>query len=157
MPENLIYAGKLKLTDKVTDYNIDAGKLVLSPTRTYAPVIRQILEEMRPEIHGMIHCSGGGQTKILHFIDNLHVIKDNLFSVPPLFEMIHDMSGADWREMYSVFNMGHRLEIYAAPANAKRIIEIAAGFNLEAKIIGRCEASDEKKLTISSEFGMFEY
>jgi phosphoribosylformylglycinamidine cyclo-ligase len=155
LPHNLIYSGKLKLTDKVTDYKIDAGKLVLSPTRTYAPVIRQILEEMRPEIHGMVHCSGGGQTKILHFIDNLHVIKDNLFDVPPLFEMIHDMSGSDWREMYSVFNMGHRMEIYTAPANAQRIIDIAASFNLEAKIIGRCEAHDGKKLTISSKFGVF--
>ena len=157
LPSNLIYSGKLKLTDKVTDNEIDAGKLVLSPTRTYAPVIRQILEEMRPEIHGMVHCSGGGQTKILHFIDNLHVIKDDLFPVPPLFEMIHDMSGTDWREMYSVFNMGHRMEIYVAPANAKRIIEIAAGFNLKAKVIGHCEAHDKKKLTISSEFGTFEY
>jgi len=157
LPDNLIYSGKLKLTDKVTDHKIDAGKLVLSPTRTYAPVIRQILEEMRPEIHGMIHCSGGGQTKILHFIDNIHVIKDNLFSIPPLFEMIHNMSGNDWREMYSVFNMGHRMEIYVNQANAKRIIEIAAGFNLEAKIIGFCEAYNKRKLTISSEFGTFEY
>ena len=157
LPDNLIYSGKLKLTDKVTNYKIDAGKLVLSPTRTYAPVIRQIIEEMRSEIHGMIHCSGGGQTKILHFTDNLHVIKDNLFSVPPLFEMIHEMSGTDWREMYSVFNMGHRMEIYTTPANAKRIIEIAAGFNLEAKIIGRCETYNKKRLTITSEFGTFEY
>jgi phosphoribosylformylglycinamidine cyclo-ligase len=157
LPDNLIYSGKLKLTDKVTDYKIEAGKLVLSPTRTYAPVIRKILEEMRSEIHGMVHCSGGGQTKVLHFINNLHVIKDDLFSVPPLFEMIHDMSGTDWKEMYSVFNMGHRMEIYTAPANAKRIIEIAAGFNLEAKIIGRCEAYNKKRLTISSEFGTFEY
>ena len=157
LPDNLIYSGKLKLTDKLTDYKIDAGKFVLSPTRTYAPVIRQILEEMRSEIHGMVHCSGGGQTKILHFIDNLHVIKDNLFSIPPLFEMIHDMSGTDWKEMYSVFNMGHRMEIYTVPANAKRIIEIAAGFNLEAKIIGRCETHDKKRLTISSEAGTFEY
>jgi len=157
LPDNLIYSGKLKLTDKVTDYNIEAGKLALSPTRTYAPVIRQILEEMRPEIDGIVHCSGGGQTKILHFVDNLHIIKDNLFTVPPLFEMIHKMSGADWREMYSVFNMGHRMEIYTPPANAKRIIEIAAGFNLEAKVIGRCEACDKKKLTISSGAGVFEY
>ena len=157
LPDNLIYSGKLKLTDKLTDYKIDAGKFVLSPTRTYAPVIMQILEEMRSEIHGMVHCSGGGQTKILHFIDNLHVIKDNLFSIPPLFEMIHDISGTDWKEMYSVFNMGHRMEIYTVPANAKRIIEIAAGFNLEAKIIGRCETHDKKRLTISSEAGTFEY
>jgi phosphoribosylformylglycinamidine cyclo-ligase len=159
LPDNLIYSGKLKLTDKIKVANseIDAGKLALSPTRTYAPVIRKILEEMRPEIHGMVHCSGGGQTKILHFIDNLHVIKDNLFPVPPLFEIIRDMSGTDRKEMYSVFNMGHRMEIYTAPANAKRIIEIAAGFNLDAQIIGRCEASDKKRLTISSEFGTFEY
>ena len=157
LPANLVYSGKLKLTDKVANIEMDAGKLALSPTRTYAPVIRQILEEMRSEIHGIVHCSGGGQTKILHFIDKLHVIKDNMFPLPPLFSMIHDMSGVDWREMYSVFNMGHRMEIYADHANAKRIIEIAAGFNLEAKIIGRCEANDKKALTISSEFGTFEY
>ena len=157
LPDNLIYSGKLKLTDKVTDYKIDAGKLALSPTRTYAPVIRKILEEMKAEINGMVHCSGGGQTKILHFIDNLHIIKDNLFAVPPLFEMINEMSGTDWKEMYSVFNMGHRMEIYTAPENANRIIEIAAGFNLDAKIVGRCEAHDKKRLTISSEFGVFDY
>ena len=157
LPDNLIYSGKLKLTDKVTDYKIDAGKLALSPTRTYAPVIRKILEEMKAEINGMVHCSGGGQTKILHFIDNLHIIKDNLFAVPPLFEMINDMSGTDWKEMYSVFNMGHRMEIYTAPENANRIIEIATGFNLDAKIVGRCEAHDKKRLTISSEFGVFDY
>ncbi|MDR2886674.1 MAG: phosphoribosylformylglycinamidine cyclo-ligase [Bacteroidales bacterium] len=157
LPENLIYSGKLKLTDKVTEHKIDAGKLVLSPTRTYAPVIRQILEEMRPEIDGMVHCSGGGQTKILHFIDRLHVIKDNMFPVPPLFEIIHNMSGAGWKEMYGVFNMGHRMEIYTQPASAQRIIDIAGYFNIEAKVTGRCEACDTKKLTISSGYGVFEY
>jgi phosphoribosylformylglycinamidine cyclo-ligase len=154
---DLIYSGKLKLTDRVTDLGIEAGKLLLSPTRTYSPVVRQVIEEMRPSIHGMVHCSGGGQTKVLHFIDKLHVIKDNLFDVPPLFRIIHEQSGSKWKEMYKVFNMGHRFEIYTAPENAARIIEIAAGFNLEARIIGRCEESDSKKLTIKSEFGVFEY
>ena len=157
LPPHLVYSGKLKLTDKVSDHQIDAGKFVLSPTRTYAPVIKQILEEMRPEIHGMVHCSGGGQTKVLHFIDKLHIIKDNLFPLPPLFRIIHDQSGTDWKEMYRVFNMGHRMEIFTNPKNAGRIIEIAAGFNLEAKVIGRCEAHNEKRLTITSEFGKFEY
>jgi phosphoribosylformylglycinamidine cyclo-ligase len=154
---DLIYSGNLKLTDKVTDYNIDAGKLLLSPTRTYAPVIMEVVETMRPDIHGMIHCSGGGQTKVLHFIDKLHVVKDDLFPLPPLFRIIHEQSGNNWKEMYMVFNMGHRLEIYTPPANANRIIDIAAGFNLEARVIGHCEKSDKKKLTIRSEFGEFVY
>lgn len=154
---DLIYSGKLRLTDQVEELGIDAGKLLLSPTRTYAPVIIRIIEEMRSAIHGMIHCSGGGQTKVLHFIDNLHIIKDNLFPLPPLFRIIHEQSGNKWKEMYKVFNMGHRFEIYTSEENAVRIIDIAAGFNLEAKVIGRCEESDKKRLTIKSEFGVFEY
>lgn len=154
---DLIYSGKLKLTDKVTEHKIDAGKLLLSPTRTYAPVIRQILEEMRESIHGMVHCSGGGQTKVLHFIDKLHVIKDNLFPLPPLFSIIQEQSGNKWEEMYKVFNMGHRFEIYTSPENANRIIDIAAGFKLEARVVGHCEKHTGKKVTIRSEFGVFEY
>ena len=154
---DLIYSGKYRLTDPVEGLNTDAGKLVLSPTRTYAPVIIKVLEAMRSEIHGMIHCSGGGQTKVMHFIDNMHVVKDNMFPLPPLFRIIQDQSGTPWSEMYKVFNMGHRFEIYTDNKNAAEIINIAAGFNLEAKIIGYCEASDTKKLTIRSEFGTFEY
>ena len=157
LPYDLFYSGKLKLTDIVEDLNITAGKLVLSPTRTYAPVIKKILESIHPEIHGMIHCSGGGQTKILHFIDNMHVVKDNLFPLPPLFKIIHEQSGTDLREMYQVFNMGHRFEIYTIEKNADAIISIAREFNLEAQVIGYCEASDKKKLTIKSEFGSFEF
>lgn len=157
IPKDLVYTGKLKLTDPVEGTGLNAGKLVLSPTRTYAPVIKKILESMRSEIHGMVHCSGGGQTKILHFIDDLHVIKANLFNLPPLFRLIHEQSGTGWKEMYQVFNMGHRFEIYTDQKNADEIISIASGFNLEAKIIGRCETSDIKKLTIISESGKFEY
>ncbi len=154
---DLIYSGKLKLTEKIQDLDIDAGKLLLSPTRTYAPVIKQILKTLRPAIKGMVHCSGGGQTKITHFIDNLHIIKDNLFPVPPLFRIIHEQSGTAWSEMYKVFNMGHRFEIYTDTESAEKIIEIASRFNLDAKIVGRCEASDSKRLTIKSEFGEFDY
>lgn len=154
---DLIYSGKLKLTDPIVELKMDAGKMVLSPTRTYAPVIKKVIEALRPEIHGMIHCSGGGQTKVMHFIDSLHVVKDNMFTLPPLFKAIHAQSGTPWKEMYEVFNMGHRFEIYTREENASEIIDIAAGYNLEAKIIGHCEASDKKKLTISSEFGSFEY
>ena len=154
---DLIYSGKLRLTDPIEGLNTDAGKLVLSPTRTYAPVIKKILETMRPEIHGMVHCSGGGQTKVMHFIDNMHIVKNNMFPLPVLFQLIQEQSGTPWQEMYKVFNMGHRFEIYTDKKNAASIIDIAAGFNLEAKIIGYCEASDSKKLTISSEFGTFEY
>jgi phosphoribosylformylglycinamidine cyclo-ligase len=157
LPYDLFYSGNLKLTDLITDLNITAGKLVLSPTRTYAPVIKKILETMRPEIHGMIHCSGGGQTKIMHFIDNLHIVKNNLFPLPPLFSLIHEQSGTDWKEMFQVFNMGHRFEIYTGEKNADEIINISKGFNLEAKVIGHCEASGKKRLTIKSEFGSFEY
>jgi len=157
IPRDLIYSGKLKLTDIVAGTGKDAGKLVLSPTRTYAPVINKILGLMRSGIHGMVHCSGGGQTKILHFIDKLHIIKDDLFPLPPLFRLIHEQSGTSWKEMYQVFNMGHRFEIYTDQNNADEIIRIASGFNLEAKVIGRCETSDKKKLTIVSESGKFEY
>jgi phosphoribosylformylglycinamidine cyclo-ligase len=154
---DLIYSGRMKLTDPIEGLNIDAGKLVLSPTRTYAPVIKKVLEKMRPEIHGMIHCSGGGQTKVMHFIDNGRVVKDNMFPLPPLFTIIHEQSGTPWKEMYKVFNMGHRFEIYTDEKNATQIIEIASDFDLEAKVIGHCEASDTKRLTIASVFGTFEY
>lgn len=154
---DLIYSGKYRLTDLIEELNTDAGKMVLSPTRTYAPVIIKILGMMRSEIHGMVHCSGGGQTKVMHFINNLHIVKDNMFSLPPLFRIIQEQSESSWEEMYKVFNMGHRFEIYTNQKNASQIIDIAAGFNLEAKVIGHCEASDRKRLTISSEFGTFEY
>jgi phosphoribosylformylglycinamidine cyclo-ligase len=154
---DLIYSGSMKLTDPIEGLNTDAGKLVLSPTRTYAPVIKKVLEGMRTEIHGMVHCSGGGQTKVMHFIDNIHIVKDNMFQLPPLFRIIHEQSGTAWKEMYKVFNMGHRFEIYTDRKNAAQIIDIASGFSLDAQIIGHCEPSDNKKLTISSESGTFEY
>jgi phosphoribosylformylglycinamidine cyclo-ligase len=154
---DLIYSGKFRLTDPIEGLDTNAGKLVLSPTRTYAPVIKTILESMKSEIHGMVHCSGGGQTKVLHFIDGLHIIKDNLFPLPTLFRLIQEQSGTTWEEMYKVFNMGHRFEIYTDQKNASEIISIASGFNLEARIVGHCEASERKRLTISSEFGTFEY
>ena len=157
LPYDLIYSGKLRLTDPVAGLNTDVGKMVLSPTRTYAPVIKKVLETMRSEIDGMVHCSGGGQTKVMHFVDNLHVIKNNLFPLPPLFRMIQEQSGTDWHELYRVFNMGHRFEIYTREQNASEIIDIAAGFNLEARIVGYCEASDHRRLTVQSEFGTFEY
>ncbi|MFK7000029.1 AIR synthase related protein [Flavobacterium oreochromis] len=158
VPSELVYSGQVHLTDTVVGSPIDAGKLVLSPTRTYAPVIKQILEKYTPsQIHGMVHCSGGAQTKILHFIDNLHVIKDNLFSVPPLFKLIQEQSGTDWKEMYQVFNCGHRMELYVPVEIADDIIVIAQSFNIDAQIVGRVEASETKKLTIKSEFGNFEY
>lgn len=158
VPEELVYSGAMKLTDKVENSPINAGKLVLSPTRTYAPIIKRILEEFTSkEIHGMVHCSGGAQTKILHFVDDLHIIKDNLFSVPPLFKLIQDQSKTDWKEMYQVFNCGHRMEIYVSPETANNIIEISKSFNVNAQIIGRVEASTTKKLTINSEFGTFNY
>ncbi len=159
VPGDLVYSGDVRLTDKVDNSPIDAGKLVLSPTRTYAPVIKQILEKFSSDkIHGMVHCSGGAQTKILHFIeDNLHVIKDNLFAVPPLFKLIQEQSKTDWREMYQVFNCGHRMEIYTDKATADEIIKISNSFNIDAQIVGRVEAADTKKLTIKSEYGVFEY
>ena len=154
---DLIYSGKFGLTDPIDGLDTNAGKLVLSPTRTYAPVIKKILESVKSKIHGMVHCSGGGQTKVLHFIDKVHIIKDNLFTLPPLFRLIQEQSGTSWEEMYKVFNMGHRFEIYTDPKNASEIINIASEFNLDAKIVGHCEASDRKRVTISSEFGTFEY
>lgn len=154
---DLIYSGRLKLTDPIVELKTDAGKMLLSPTRTYAPVIKKVIERLRPEIHGMIHCSGGGQTKVMHFIDDLHIVKDNMFPLPPLFRIIHEQSGTSWHEMYMVFNMGHRFEIYTDGRYASEIIDIAGLFNLEARIIGYCERSDRKKLTIKSEFGVFEY
>lgn len=158
VPENLVYSGKISLTDEVENSPIDAGKLVLSPTRTYAPIIKSILNKFSPnDIHGMVHCSGGAQTKVLHFIENLHVIKDNLFPVPPLFKLIQEQSNTDWKEMYQVFNCGHRMELYVSKDIANEIISISKSFNIDAKIIGRVEANETKKLTISSEFGVFEY
>lgn len=157
VPDELVYSGNVKLTDPVEGVDIDAGKLVLSPTRTYAPVIKKLLDKMRGKIHGMVHCSGGAQTKILHFIENKHVVKDNLFPTPPLFKLIQDQSGTDWKEMYKVFNMGHRMEIYLSPEDANDVIEIAQSFGIEAKIVGRVEDSTEKRLTIISEYGKFEY
>ncbi|SEI84404.1 phosphoribosylformylglycinamidine cyclo-ligase [Dyadobacter sp. SG02] len=155
--EDLVYSGSKKLTDEVADAPLNVGKLILSPTRTYAPVAKALLDEMRPQIHGMVHCSGGAQTKILHFVDNLHIIKDNLLPVPPLFRLIQEESGTSWQEMYKVFNMGHRLEIYLPETYAARVIEISKSFGIDAQVIGRVEASDEKKLTISSEYGTFYY
>ena len=157
VPDELIYSGGLKLTDINEETGLTAGKLVLSPTRTYAPVIKRILEEMRSDIHGMVHCSGGAQTKIMDFVEGKHVIKDNLFPIPPLFKVIKEQSGTDWKEMYKVFNMGHRMEIYLAPENAERIIEISKSFGIDAQIVGRVEDAPENKLTITSEYGVFEY
>jgi phosphoribosylformylglycinamidine cyclo-ligase len=158
VPEELVYSGKVKLTDDVENSPIDAGQLVLSPTRTYAPIIKEILGKYTPqEIHGMVHCSGGAQTKILHFVKDLHVIKDNMFTVPPLFKLIQEQSGTDWKEMYQVFNMGHRMEIYVPVEIADDIIAISESYNVAAKIVGRVEAADSNKLTISSEFGTFVY
>ena len=157
VPSELIYSGGLKLTDEVEGSPIDAGKLVLSPTRTYAPVVKKLLDALRPNIHGMVHCSGGAQTKILHFVENVHVIKDNLFPIPPLFKTIQEQSGTDWAEMYKVFNMGHRLEVYLPEEFANEIIEISKSFGIDAQIVGRVEASDHTHLTIKSEKGTFEY
>jgi phosphoribosylformylglycinamidine cyclo-ligase len=157
VPEHLIYSGKFNLTDKVPGLDIDYGKLVLSPTRTYLPIIKNILEKHRQQIHGMVHCSGGGQTKILHFVENLHIIKDNLFEIPPLFQIIQDASGTEWSEMYRVFNMGHRLELYVPASIASDLIAISESFGVEAKIVGRVENAASKKLTIQSPKGTFEY
>lgn len=168
LPEEVTYCGNLNLTDKVeVSYKdpsgkqvieqIDAGKLVLSPTRTYAPVIKKILNQLNGKINGIVHCSGGAQTKVLHFVDNVHIIKDNLFALPPLFKLIHEQSQTDYKEMYKVFNMGHRLEIYLPKEFAQEVISIAQSFNIEAKIIGRVEKNFGKKVTIQSEFGTFEY
>lgn len=158
VPKDLVYSGQKRLIDTVQDSPIDAGKLVLSPTRTYAPIIKSILSKYNSKsIHGMIHCSGGAQTKILHFIDNFHIIKDNMFPVPPLFKLIQEQSKTDWKEMYQVFNCGHRMELYVSPEIAEDIISISKSYNVDAKIVGRVEASAEKKLSIISEFGEFNY
>ena len=157
VPDELVYSGNVKLTDAVEGVSLDAGKLVLSPTRTYAPFVKRMLDEMRADIHGMVHCSGGAQTKIMHFVTNKHVIKDNLFPIPPLFKLIQEQSGTDWKEMYKVFNMGHRLEVYLRPEKAQRVIEIAKSFNIDAQIIGRVEDAPTNHLTIVSEKGTFEY
>ena len=169
VPENLVYSGKAGLTENInvsyieprtksrTERGVTAGKLVLSPTRTYAPVIKKILDKHRKNIHGMVHCSGGAQTKVLHFVENVHVIKDNLFPIPPLFRLIHEQSGTDWKEMYKVFNMGHRMELYVPEKIAADLIAISGSFNVEAQIVGRVEESAQNKLTIKSEFGVFEY
>ena len=158
VPSDLVYSGTVGLTDSVEGSPLDAGKLVLSPTRTYAPLMRKIFEIIdRSKIDGIVHCSGGAQTKVLHFIDDLHVIKDNLFEIPPLFKMIQKESNTDWKEMYQVFNSGHRLEAYTDEKTAEEMIRISESFNIRAKVIGRVEASTQKKLTIRSEFGQFEY
>jgi len=157
VPDDLVYSGSYSLTQEIEGLGIDAGKLVLSPTRTYAPVIKEILKHHRAQINGMIHCSGGAQTKILHFVDNLHIIKDNMFDIPPLFKIIKEESNTSWSEMYKVFNMGHRMELYVPEEIAQNIIDIAKSFNIEGKIIGRCESAPKAHLTIKSEFGEFEY
>ncbi len=157
MDKDLVYSGSYSLTDKIEGLGLDAGKLVLSPTRTYAPVIRTVIEELAPHIHGMIHCSGGAQTKVMNFVDDIHIIKDSLFDIPPLFRIIQEESGTDWKEMYRVFNMGHRFEIYIKPDHAQRVMDIASSFKLDAKIIGHCEPGSGKKLTIKGEEGSWDY
>lgn len=157
VPDELIYSGGLKLTYEVPETGLTAGKLVLSPTRTYAPVIKKLLDLMRPRIHGMVHCSGGAQTKVMHFVENKHVVKDNLFPVPPLFRIIQEQSGTDWKEMYKVFNMGHRMEVYVAPEDAQAVIDVAKSFNIDARIVGRVDDAPANRLTIKSEHGVFEY
>lgn len=157
VPGELVYSGNFKLTDEIEELGIDAGKMVLSPTRTYAPIVKKVLDKFRGQINGMIHCSGGAQTKVQHFVDNVHVVKDNLFPVPPLFRIIQEQSGTDWKEMYKVFNMGHRFEIYCDAAIADEIIAISKSFQVDAQIIGRVEPFQGKQLTIESEKGKFEY
>lgn len=157
VPAELVYSGTYRLTDEVEGAPVNAGKLVLSPTRTYAPVIKKLLDEMRADIHGMVHCSGGAQTKVMHFVEGKHVVKDNLFPVPPLFDLIQRESGTDWKEMYKVFNMGHRMEIYVKPEVAQRVIAISESMGIPARIVGRVEDSESNRLTIISEKGTFEY
>lgn len=157
VPANLVYSGKYKVTDTVPGVDVNVGQLVLSPTRTYAPVLIEVFRKLRSQIHGLVHCSGGAQTKVLHFIDDLHIIKDNLFDTPPLFKLIHESSGTDWKEMYKVFNMGHRMEVYLPNEHAQEIIDIASAFNVEARIIGRVEAAAKKQVTLKSEHGEFTY
>ena len=157
VPQNLVYSGKYNLTDKIKEIGITVGKMVLSPTRTYAPIIKEVLENYRPVIHGLVHCSGGAQTKVMNFVHNLHVVKDNLFPIPPLFRIIHEESGTDWHEMYKVFNMGHRFEIYVFPEFADDIISLSKEFGVDARIVGYCTSHHGKKLTIKSQLGEFEY
>lgn len=157
VPDELVYSGSLKLTDKIPGSPLDAGRLVLSPTRTYAPVVKKVIDLLRGKIHGMIHCSGGAQTKILHFVENVHVIKDNMFPIPPLFRTIQEQSNTDWSEMYKVFNCGHRFEIYLPEEYAQQVMEISRSFDIDARIVGRVESSDRTHLTIRSEFGEFKY
>ncbi len=157
VPEQLVYSGAKKLSDAVEGVDVNAGQLVLSPTRTYAPVIKRLLDTMRRDIHGMVHCTGGAQTKVMHFVENKHVIKDNMFAIPPLFKLIKEQSGTDWKEMYKVFNMGHRMEIYVAPQDADKVIEVAQSYGIDAQIIGHVEDADSNRLTIKSEAGSFEY
>jgi len=157
VPNDLVYSGKYLVTDELPGAPLSVGKLVLSPTRTYAPVVIALLNALRGQIHGMVHCSGGAQTKVLHFIDNLHVIKDNLFEIPPLFKLIHGVSGTDLKEMYKVFNMGHRMEIYLSQAHAAQVIAISQSFGIEAKVVGRVEAADKKKVTLQTPQGEFIY
>lgn len=157
VPADLVYSGGLKLTEAIDGLDIDAGKLVLSPTRTYAPVIKEILNNMHDKVHGMVHCSGGAQTKVMHFVENLKVVKDNLFPIPPLFKIISEQSGTDWKEMYKVFNMGHRMEVYLPEEYAQQVIEISKSFGIDAQVVGRCQAAEKNALTIKSEYGTFEY
>ena len=157
VPKELVYSGTKNLNDKIDGVSLDAGKLVLSPTRTYAPIIKKVVDNMRGKIHGMVHCSGGGQTKILHFVKDLHIIKDNMFPVPILFDLIQKESKTEWKEMYKVFNMGHRMELYLSKENASEVIKISESFGVDAKIIGRVEKAENKKLTINSDKGKFEY
>ncbi|GAB3915857.1 AIR synthase related protein [Larkinella terrae] len=154
---SLVYSGSKQLTDPVPNTGLNVGQLILSPTRTYAPVVKVLLDELRSQLHGMVHCSGGAQTKVLHFIDDLHVVKNNLFPIPPLFQLIQQESGTSWQEMYKVFNMGHRLEIYLSEANAQRVIDIAGQFGIEGRIIGHVEALEGKRVTVQSEAGTFVY
>lgn len=156
-PDELVYSGSKALTEPIAGTPLDAGRLILSPTRTYAPIIKAILDELRPEIHGMVHCSGGAQTKVLHFVEGKHVIKDNMFAIPPLFELIQKESGTPWAEMYKVFNMGHRMELYISAEHAARIIEISESFGVPAQIIGRIETAEKNHLTIHSPFGVLNY
>lgn len=157
VPDELVYSGALHLTDAIESLGIDAGKLVLSPTRTYAPVVKKMLDEMRPRIHGMVHCSGGAQTKVMHFVEGMEVVKNNLFPVPPLFRIIQEQSGTDWQEMYKVFNMGHRMEVYLAPEDAQAVIDITRSFGIDARIVGYVAPAERNRLIIESEFGRFEY
>lgn len=156
-PDDLVYSGSMALTDPVDGTPLDAGRLVLSPTRTYAPVIKRVLDTLRPHIHGMVHCTGGAQTKVMHFVENKHVVKDNLFPTPPLFRLIQSQSGTDWREMYQVFNMGHRMEIYLAPCHAQAVVDIAREFNIDAQVIGHVEDAPANRLTITGEHGSYNY